>query len=202
MRIAPMIRRRTRQNQTSRFRWDRWADALPLGFAYADRFTCPRLPVAILRLRHKGCTAMKKALYGIVAQRLTDDLWSTTSHELDPPMAIRSTGICPIHLVLNKRNRSFSRISMTAIAVPMAVAHGNGRPSCSSRRKMASESDGVGFIVPMRMNSAEYAMTSPMSVGISCSHSICARMSVFLAPTCRSPAISRFLGGESSPKKS
>ena len=40
-------------------------------------------------------------------------------------MAIRSTGICPIHLVLNKRNRSFSRISMTAIAVPMAVAHGN-----------------------------------------------------------------------------
>lgn len=81
-----MIRRRTRQNQTSRFRWDRWADALPLGFAYADRFTCPRLPVAILRLRHKGCTAMKKALYGIVTQRLTDDLWSTTSHELDPPM--------------------------------------------------------------------------------------------------------------------
>lgn len=81
---------------------------------------------------------------------------------------------------------------MTAIAVPMAVAHGNGRPSCSSRRKMASESDGVGFIVPMRMNSAEYAMTSPMNVGISCSHSICARMSVFLAPTCRSPAISRF----------
>lgn len=161
-------------------------------FAYADRFTCPRLPVAILRLRHKGCTAMKKALYGIVTQRLTDDLWSTTSHELDPPMAIRSTGICPIHLVLNKRNRSFSRISMTAIAVPMAVAHGNGRPSCSSRRKMASESDGVGFIVPMRMNSAEYAMTSPMNVGISCSHSICARMSVFLAPTCRSPAISRF----------
>lgn len=77
------------------------------------------------RGRHKGCTAMKKALYGIVAQRLTDDLWSTTSHELDPPMAIRSTGICPIHLVLNKRNRSFSRISMTAIAVPMAVAHGN-----------------------------------------------------------------------------
>lgn len=131
-------------------------------------------------------------LFGIVTQRLTDDLWSTTSHELDPPMAIRSTGICPIHLVLNKRNRSFSRISMTAIAVPMAVAHGNGRPSCSSRRKMASESDGVGFIVPMRMNSAEYAMTSPMNVGISCSHSICARMSVFLAPTCRSPAISRF----------
>lgn len=38
---------------------------------------------------------MKKALYGIVTQRLTDDLWSTTSHELDPPMAIRSTGICP-----------------------------------------------------------------------------------------------------------
>lgn len=108
MRIAPMIRRRTRQNQTSRFRWDRWADALPLGFAYADRFTCPRLPVAILRLRHKGCTAMKKALYGIVTQRLTDDLWSTTSHELDPPMAIRSTGICPIHLVLNKRNRFFT----------------------------------------------------------------------------------------------
>lgn len=118
MRIAPMIRRRTRQNQTSRFRWDRWADALPLGFAYADRFTCPRLPVAILRLRHKGCTAMKKALYGIVTQRLTDDLWSTTSHELDPPMAIRSTGICPIHLVLNKRNRSFSRISMTRSPFP------------------------------------------------------------------------------------
>lgn len=65
---------------------------------------------------------MKKALYGIVTQRLTDDLWSTTSHELDPPMAIRSTGICPIHLVLNKRNMSFSRISMTAIAVP----HGRG----------------------------------------------------------------------------
>lgn len=68
------------------------------------------------------------------------------------------------------------------------------------QEEMASESDGVGFIVPMRMNSAEYAMTSPMSVGISCSHSICARMSVFLAPICRSPAISRFLGGESSPK--
>ena len=62
---------------------------------------------AILRLRHKGVYGVKKALYGIVTQRLTDDLWSTTSHELDPPMAIRSTGICPIHLVLNKRNRSF-----------------------------------------------------------------------------------------------